>query len=97
MSTLAHTTAPTPDSRSLFDVPLPRLLAEHNVELVESSEIDDRRVTGYLVIRQDGHRVLAMPTGRSAIERDTAARVILAEAFDWPRPALPDWLKVSFA
>jgi hypothetical protein len=92
-----HPTAltPTPPSGSLFDTPLPQLLADLDVELVESSAIDDPTVTGYLVVRRDGHGVLAMPTGRPAFERDIAARVILAEAFDLPRPTLPSMLAAS--
>lgn len=89
--------APTPPAGSLFDVPLPRLLADFDVELVETSAVPDSRFTGQLKLDGDGHGVLTMPTGRTGWERDIAARVILAEAFDLPRPALPGALAVSRA
>ncbi|WP_372344687.1 hypothetical protein [Streptomyces sp. KL116D] len=83
-----------PTSSMLLDTPLPQLLADLDVELVET-RISEPTLTGYLAIRRDGHRVLAMPLGRPSWERDIAARVILAEAFDLPRPALPAALEVS--
>lgn len=84
------------DPNPLLDTPLPQLLADHGVELVDSS-ITDRTFTGYFLERKDGHRILAMPSGRPAWERDIAARLILAEAFDLPRPSLPEVLEVSRA
>lgn len=63
----------------LLDAPLPELLAENRVELVDSS-ITDRTFFGAFVERRDGSRILAMPSGRSAFERDTAARMLLADA-----------------
>lgn len=62
----------------LLDTPLLRLLAEHDVELVDSS-ITDRTFFGYFLERTDGHRVLAMPRGRSAREHDRVARMLLAD------------------
>lgn len=62
----------------LLDTPLPQLLAENGVDLVDSS-ITDRTFFGVFVERRDGSRVLSMPPGRSAFERDTAARMLLAE------------------
>jgi hypothetical protein len=38
-----------------------------------------------------------MPPNRSEFEHDTAARMLLAEVFDWPRPVLPEGLEVSRA
>ncbi|MGW5426850.1 hypothetical protein ACWET9_06435 [Streptomyces sp. NPDC004059] len=67
----------TPDP--LLDAPLPQLLAEHHVQLVDSS-ITDRTFFGVYIERRDGSRILSMPTGRSAFERDTAARMLLADA-----------------
>ena len=64
-----------------LDLPLPELLAAHDIELVESS-ITDPGFLGALVVRRDGQRVLAMPAGRSARERDAAAHLILAEALE---------------
>lgn len=62
----------------LLDTPLPQLLAALDVELVDSS-ITDRTFFGALLERRDGSRVLSMPVGRSNYERDTAARMLLAE------------------
>lgn len=68
---------PSPDY--LLDAPLADLLAENRVELVDSS-ITDRAFFGVFVERRDGSRILSMPPGRSAFERDTAARMLLADA-----------------
>ncbi|MEV7364281.1 hypothetical protein [Streptomyces sp. NPDC091299] len=62
----------------LLDTPLPQLLEHLGVKLVESS-ITDRTFFGALLERRDGTRVLSMPVGRSGYERDTAARMLLAE------------------
>ena len=78
----------------LLDAPLPRLLAELDVELVESS-ITDAGFFGALVERRDGTRVLSMPTGRSAFERDTAARMLLAEGLGLEAPPVPAPLEVA--
>ena len=62
----------------LLDTPLPQLLADNRVELVDSS-IADRTFFGAFLERRDGSRILAMPAGRSPFERDTAARMLLAD------------------
>lgn len=62
----------------LLATPLPKLLTELNIELFESS-ITDAGFLGALVERRDGSRILSMPAGRSPFERDTAARMLLAE------------------
>ena len=67
-----------PTADYLLDTPLPQLLAENRVELVDSS-ITDRTFFGAFVERRDGSRILSMPTGRSPFERDTAARWLLAD------------------
>jgi hypothetical protein len=78
----------------LLDAPLPQLLAELDVELVDSS-ITDAGFFGALVERRDGTRILAMPVGRSAFERDTAARMLLAEGLGLDAPPVPAPLAVS--
>ena len=78
----------------LLDAPLPQLLAELDVELVDSS-ITDAGFFGALVERGDGSRLLSMPPGRSDFERDTAARMLLAERFDIDAPPVPAPLAVS--
>jgi hypothetical protein len=79
--TVAATAALTPPALSadwLLDTPLEQLLAELDVQLVNSS-ITDRGFFGVFLERRDGSRVLSMPPDRSPFERDTAARMLLAE------------------
>ncbi|MGV9888359.1 hypothetical protein [Streptomyces sp. NPDC003395] len=79
---------------NLLESPLPQLLAELGVELTDS-KITDPTFFGALVERRDGTRVLSMPPGRSAFERDTAARMILAEGLGLAAPPLPAPLEIS--
>jgi hypothetical protein len=83
----------TPD---LLDAPLPQLLSDHRVELVDSS-ITDPGFFGAFVERRDGTLILSMPVGRSAFERDTAARMLLAEGLGLEAPPVPAPLKVARA
>lgn len=78
----------------ILGAPLPQLLAELGVELVDSA-ITDAGFFGALVERRDGSRLLSMPVGRSAFERDTAARMLLAEGFGLDAPLVPAPLEVS--
>lgn len=78
----------------LLDAPLPQLLAELDVELVDSS-ITDRTFFGAFVEARDGSRLLSMPPGRSAFERDTAARMLLAEGLGLDAPSVSAPLAVS--
>lgn len=75
----ARLTPPALSTDHLLDTPLPQLLAEHRVQVVDST-ITDRTFFGAYIERRDGSRILSMPTGRSAFERDTAARMLLADA-----------------
>ena len=86
-----------PQQKTPFDVldaPLPQLLAAHRVELVDSS-ITDRTFFGAFVEARDGSRLLSMPVGRSSFERDTAARMLLAEGLGLTAPPLPAQLEMS--
>ncbi|GAA4824017.1 hypothetical protein [Streptomyces ziwulingensis] len=83
-----------PTAAEILDTPLPRLLAEFGVELHDSS-VTDSGFFGAFVERRDGARVLAMPTGRTAFERDTMARMLLAEALGLEAPPVPMELAVS--
>ncbi|MET8080048.1 hypothetical protein [Streptomyces sp. NPDC005303] len=78
----------------LLDVPLADLLAAHGVELVESS-ITDATFFGAFVERRDGGRILSMPAGRSAFERDTAARMLLADGLGLDAAPVPEPLALS--
>ena len=84
---------PTPD---VLDAPLADLLTAHRVELVESS-ITDAGFFGAFVERRDGTRILSMPVGRSGFERDTAARMLLAEGLGLEAPPLPRQLEAARA
>jgi len=83
-----------PHQDRLLDTPLPQLLAELDVELVDSA-IADPTFVGAYVERRDGSRILSMPVGRSWLEHDTVARMLLAEGLDLDAPPLPAPLKVS--
>lgn len=80
--------------RHLLSAPLPRLLAELNVDLVESL-ITNAGFLGAFVEHPDGARVLSMPPGRSAFERDTAARMLLAEGLGLEAPPVPAAVTVA--
>lgn len=85
------TLAPTVDR--LLDAPLGDLLVELGVEIVDSS-IADRTFFGAFVETRDGSRLLSMPPGRSPFERDTAARMLLAEGLGLDAPPVPAPLEV---
>jgi hypothetical protein len=78
----------------LFDAPLDELLIELRVELHRSG-ITDPGFFGALVLSGDGTLILSMPVGRSAFERDTAARMLLAEGLGLDAPPVPAPLAVS--
>jgi hypothetical protein len=80
----------------LVETPLPQLLAEFGVELVDST-ITDRTYFGAFVEHRDGSRVLSMPPDRPEFERDTAARMLLAEGLGLSAPPVPAPLTVSRA
>ncbi|MFD8771400.1 hypothetical protein [Streptomyces sp. NPDC059916] len=71
----------------LLDVPLPDLLAQTGVKVIDSS-IGDYRFHGAVVQRKTGELLLAMPAGRSEREHDAAARYLLAQVFDVDLPKL---------
>jgi hypothetical protein len=80
----------------LLGTPLPRLLADLGVTLVDSG-ITDPGFFGAFVEPREGGRFLSMPPGRPEFERDTVARMLLAEAFDLAAPPLPWPLEVTRA
>ncbi|MFC8986073.1 hypothetical protein [Streptomyces sp. NPDC057115] len=80
----------------LVETPLPQLLAVFGVELVDST-ITDRTYFGAFVEHRDGSRVLSMPPGRPEFERDTAARMLLAEGLGLEAPQVPAPLEVARA
>lgn len=100
MSTLLRETVGAPASCTtpavdhLMDAPLPRLLAELDV-LLHDSSITDAGFFGAVVERRDGQLILAMPVGRSAFERDTVARMLLAELLGVEAAPIPEPLRMK--
>ncbi|GHD70331.1 hypothetical protein GCM10010317_077430 [Streptomyces mirabilis] len=92
MATLLPTPVQSPASSvtptRLLDAPLPQLLDELDVLLMDTS-ITDRGFFGAVVQRKSGELLLAMPAGRSELEHDTVARYLLAQVFDVDLPQLP--------
>jgi len=91
----SYATPALPPDR-ILDAPLADLLAELRVEVVDSG-ITDATFFGAYVERRDGSRILSMPSGRSAFERDTTARMLLAEGLGLDAPPLPEPFAVSRA
>lgn len=79
----------TPTVDHLMDAPLPQLLAETGVEIVDSP-VTDAGFFGAAVQRKSGELYLSMPSGRSELEHDTIARYLIAQAFDVGLPQLPE-------
>lgn len=77
-----------PSADEILDTPLPQLLAGLDVDVYDSS-IPDRSFFGAVGQRKSGQLFLALPAGRSAFERDTTARYLLAQAFKVDLPDLP--------
>ncbi|MEV6835520.1 hypothetical protein AB0N17_13550 [Streptomyces sp. NPDC051133] len=68
-----------PSVDHLMDTPLPVLVNELGVTLIDS-EITDREFFGAVVQRKTGELLLTMPRDRSELEHDTVARYLLAQA-----------------
>ncbi|MGY1579179.1 hypothetical protein [Streptomyces sp. MN13] len=64
------------------------------MELVDSS-ITDPTFFGAFLEHRDGSRILSMPVGRSVFERDTAARMLLAQGLGLEAPPVPSPLMVA--
>ncbi|MEV7032714.1 hypothetical protein AB0N99_21175 [Streptomyces sp. NPDC093272] len=79
----------------LMDAPLDQLLAEYNIEQVETRVIVDQGFTGYMTVGKSGRLVLAMPPNRSQAEREIVTRSMLGTAFGVELPDLPEPFKVS--
>lgn len=74
--------------------PLPELLAEFRVDVVDSG-ISDAGFTGGAFVRKDGSLLLARPTGRPTAEWEIAARALLGQALRVPLPPLPSPFQVT--
>lgn len=78
----------------LFVCPLPQLLTVLDIELVDS-DLSEPGFFGAFVERRDGSRLLSMPPGRPEFERDTVARMLLAQGLGLDAPPVPAPLAVS--
>jgi hypothetical protein len=70
-----------------MDAPLPQLLAELDVELLERPA-DELPPCGYAVVRR-GRIALRLPRGQNRWERDMIARSMIGDALRVPMPPLP--------
>lgn len=86
---------PAPSVDHLMDTPLPVLINELGVTLIDS-EITDADFYGAVVQRKTGELLLTMPRDRSWLEHDTVARYLLAQAFGVNVPSMPAPLVTSF-
>ncbi|GAA2441353.1 hypothetical protein [Streptomyces glaucus] len=77
-----------PSIDRLMDTPLPVLVNELGVTLIDSG-ITDADFFGAVVQRKTGELLLTMPRGRSELEHDTVARYLLAQAFGVDVPPMP--------
>jgi hypothetical protein len=78
-----------PSVDHLMDTPLPVLINELGVTLIDSN-ITDREFFGAVVQKKSGALLLTMPRDRSALEHDTVARYLLAQALGVPVPDMPE-------
>lgn len=85
---MAKSAMPIPSVDHLMDTPLPVLVNELGVTLIDS-EISDRDFFGAVVQRKTGELLLTMPRNRSELEHDTVARYLLAQAFGVQVPEMP--------
>ncbi|MEU0198742.1 MULTISPECIES: hypothetical protein [unclassified Streptomyces] len=77
-----------PSVDHLMDTPLPVLINELGVTLIDS-DITDAEFFGAVVQRKTGELLLTMPRDRSELEHDTVARYLLAQALGVPVPEMP--------
>lgn len=73
---MATITRPTVEH--VIAAPMPELLAELNAQIIDISSIDHPGFYGQLVVKRSGEVILAMPVDRDPVERDAAARMLLA-------------------
>lgn len=86
--------APAPLSTDrLLIAPLPQLLAEHGVEVVEIEA--EPRFTGGTFQRPDGSLLFVRPAGRPVAEWEITARALLGRALRVALPPLPAPFEVT--
>lgn len=85
--------APTMSEDYVMDTPLPRLLAELDVEIVEVP-VDEETFCGHAEVRR-GRIKLSVSSRWTETVRDGMARALLAVALGIPRPPLPAPFEIS--
>jgi hypothetical protein len=85
---MAKLAMPKPSVDHLMDAPLPVLINELGVTLIDSN-ITDAEFFGAVVQRKTGELVLSMPRDRSELEHDTVARYLLAQVLGVKVPEMP--------
>ena len=87
---MAHSAISTskPSVDHLMDTPLPVLINELGVTLIDSG-ITDATFFGAVVQRKTGELLLTMPRNRSEFQHDTVARYLLAQALGVDVPEMP--------
>lgn len=82
------TIAAAPSVEHLMDTPLPVLINELGVTLMDPG-IDDAGFFGAVVEAKTGALILAMPSNRPEFEHDTMARYLLAQILGLDVPPMP--------
>lgn len=85
---MAQSAMHIPSVGHLMDTPLPVLVNELGVTLIDSG-ITDAEFFGAVVQRKTGELLLTMPRDRSELEHDTVARYLLAQALGVEVPEMP--------
>lgn len=99
---MSNVTATTPTATTdqpitidrLLSAPLPELIAETGVKLIESS-ITDENFCGAVVVRDGQPTALWMPPGRSDIENNVIARYLIGKALHIDLTPLPEPFEVE--
>lgn len=77
-----------PSVDRLMDAPLPVLINELGVTLIDT-DIDNAGFFGAVVKATTGELLLTLPAGRSELEHDTMARYLLAQVLGVDVPPMP--------
>ncbi|MFE0887883.1 hypothetical protein ACFW4Q_02410 [Streptomyces rochei] len=77
----------------LMNAPLPQLLAEHGVDVVEVEA--EPGFTGGTYARADGSLLFVRPAGRPVAEWEITARALLGRVLRVPLPPLPAPFEVT--
>ncbi|MFE5544595.1 hypothetical protein ACFQ71_12335 [Streptomyces sp. NPDC056534] len=85
-----HTARTVPAIEHIIAAPLDQLLAEQDARIVIPDIAMPFEFFGQLVCKGNGSIILAMPAGRDQVERDAAARMLIAEFHGLNSDTFPD-------